>query len=624
MPSRRILLAGLAGAAAGPALLAHTAEAAVAPPPAFAPLPDLAPLPAGAPVRRQFAPAEQRFASYLATLPAMTDDIEDVADPAIYGHFGGGWWRTPTAASNARVQEHVFTLSWFSANARPWNPYHRDPGLLAGLDAAIGHYLYLQHPDGSFPEYSIGEHGLAPTGFGIGYLAKTLKNLRRAHALPARQAQIETALRAAMGWLLDPANAIWTPPVHYANQVTAGLAGSAYALTQFRDSGLRARLTERLAYLAKHGQSPAGFFYEPTGMDVNYNFEVLLPELAEYFILTGSPVAAAMAAKFADWFGYVMLREPDGSGWLTYYAVSARTAASDYDDVIGDTDRQTLGSSFIHAVPALAAFYTSREGKAAARAAWAAAPGPAPVLVKQDTSPRIITHATYPEQLPSAHRKRAAIAALPYLRSRRFWELRRDTITNQDYLYVRKPGYYAGAFFGTRPTTTVKTGTGFFWHPVAGTVIHAQQTATGCWGTVLATGHPDADGDLVATYGKDRVDYRTTDSRVSTALVFGDRTLRRTVHATTAATEQIPLVLQPGDRVAFTDGTPVGYNTSVSASADGIVIRRAGAVISIRWGTARAATVSTSTRTYLADAKRRVHVLRVPHAGDIDVTIAVD
>jgi hypothetical protein len=412
--------------------------------------------------------------------------------------------------------------------------------------------------------------------------------------------------------------------VHFANQVTAGLAGSAFALTQFSDPALRARLTERVRYLSVHGQSPAGFFYEPTGMDVNYNFEVMLPELAEYFRLTASPVAASMARRFADWFGYVMLREPDGSGWLTYYAVSARTAASDYDDVIGDTDRQTLGSSFIPAVPALAAFYTSREGKAAARAQWAALPGPVPVLAKQDTSPRIITHAMYPERLPHAAVKHAAIERLPYLRSRRFWELRRDDVTNQDYLFVRKPGYYFGAFFGDRASTTVKGGTGFFWHPAAGTVIHAQQTTTGCWGTVPAGANPDSAGDLVATYGTDRVDYRTPDSRVTTALILTDRSVRRTVHATTAATEQIPLVLRPSDTVAFTDGTPVAYNTTVTAVADGLVLRRAGATIAIRWGVPRRATIATSTRTYLADATRRVHVLRIPHDGDIDVTVAVN
>ncbi|MFI5894035.1 hypothetical protein ACIA5D_28440 [Actinoplanes sp. NPDC051513] len=612
MVARRTLFAAAAGAAASPLLIADPARAALPP------LTDLDPV---APDRHAFAPAEQRFAPYLATLAPLVDDINDTDDPALYGHFGGGWWRTPSGPTNARVQEHVFTLSWFYASSRRWNPYFHDKALLAALDAAIGHYLYLQHPDGSFPEYNVDEHGLAPTGFGIGYLAKTLRNLRQAGVLPQRQTQITTALRTAMGWLLNPGNAIWTPPVHYANQVTAGLAGSALALTQFSDPALRARLAERTLYLSRHGQSPAGFFYEPTGMDVNYNFEVMLPELAEYFRLTASPVAAAMARRFADWFGHVMLREPDGSGWLTYYAVSARTAASDYDDVIGDTDRQTLGTSFIPVVPALAAFYTSREGKAAARAQWAALPGPVPVLAKQDTSPRIITHATYPEMLPPALVKRAAIARLPYLRSRRFWELRRDSVTNQDYLFVRKPGYYFGAFFGDRASTTVKGGTGFFWHPVAGTVIHAQQTTTGCWGTVPTGGNPDSAGNLVAAYGKDRVDYRTPDARVTTALTLTDRSVRRTVRATTAATEQIPLVLRPSDTVAFTDGTPVAYNSTVTATADGLVLRRAGATIAISWGVARRATISTSTRTYLADATRRVHVLRIPHDGDIDVTI---
>jgi hypothetical protein len=611
MVARRTLFAAAAGASAAPLLLPDPARAALPP------LPDLTPV---APDRHAFIPAEQRFAPYLATLAPLVGDIDD---QSFYGHFGGGWWRTPSGPTNARVQEHVFTLSWFYANARRWNPYHRDQALLAGLDAAIGHYLHLQHEDGSFPEYSAGEHGLAPTGFGIGYLAKTLRNLRQAGALPQRQTQIKTALRTAMNWLLNTDNPIWTPPVRYANQVMAGLAGSAVALTQLADPGLRARLTERMLYLARYGQSPAGFFYEPTGMDVNYNFEVMLPELADYFRVTASPVAAWMAARFADWFGHVMLREPDGSGWLTYYAVSSRTSASDYDDVIGDTDRQTLGSSFIPVAPALAAFYTSREGKAAARARWAALPGPVPVLAKQDTSPRIITHALYPELLPSEAVKRAAIARLPYLRSRRFWELRRDTVTDQDYLFVRKPGYYAGAFFGTRASTMVKGGTGFFWHPAAGTVVHAQQTTTGCWATVLAGGLPDAAGNLVATYGKDRVDYRTPDSRVATTLTFTDNALRRIVHATGPATEQIPLVLRPTDTVAFTDGTPVAYNRTVTATADGLVLRRAGATITIRWGSARPATLSTSTRTYLADATRRVHVLRIPHQGDIDVTIAV-
>ena len=156
MLSRRTLLRAAALLpASAPVLASGTALATV---------PDLSPLP---PLNRTlFAPHEQRFAPYLVTLAPMVNDMADS------GFFAGGWWRTPAATFNARVQEHVFTLAWFYANPRPWNPYAGDTNLLAALDAALGHYLSLQHSDGSFPEYSRNEHGLAPTGFGLGYLPR--------------------------------------------------------------------------------------------------------------------------------------------------------------------------------------------------------------------------------------------------------------------------------------------------------------------------------------------------------------------------------------------------------------------------------------------------------------------
>ncbi len=87
--------------------------------------------------------------------------------------------------------------------------------LTARLDAAIRHYLSLQHAGGSFPEYSRTEHSLSATGFGLGYLAKTLRNLRQAGVADERRAQLNTALQKAMGWLLNPADGIWAnTPLH--------------------------------------------------------------------------------------------------------------------------------------------------------------------------------------------------------------------------------------------------------------------------------------------------------------------------------------------------------------------------------------------------------------------------
>jgi hypothetical protein len=584
-------------------------------------LPLLDSLPAGLPERRLFALGEQRFAGYLVTLAPMVNDIVDT-EP--FGFMAGGWWRTPAQPFNARVQEHVFTLSWFYANRRSWNPYYRDAALLGRLDAALDHYLKLQNPDGSWPEYAPNERGKASSGFGLGYLAKTLANLRQAGSLPSRRTQLEGALRKGVDWYLDPANTVvWDDPFEYTNQAVAGVAGSALTLRLLPDHARWQRLQERIRFVAKWSQSPAGFFYDPRGMDINYNFEVMLPEMAELYLLTRNPLLISMTRKFTDWFGYNLLREPDGSGWLTYYAVSDRTATAYYDDAIPDPDRTILGSHFVPAVPDLAAFFTTREDKAALRQAWADDPSPAPALAKQDTSPRIIAHAPYGETLPARDAKEAAIARIPYVRKDHFTELRRDDVENQDYLYVRRPGYYLGAFFGTRPGGPVKAGTGFLWHPAAGTVIHAQQTSTGCWATVR-NGKADAEGNLVAEYpSEDLIRYRTTDGSIATELILGPDTVTRRVTASTAATEQIPLVLQPSDEVTFSDGTVVPYNQSPTATADAITIRRGATAITISWSATRTATLSTSSRTYLRDQRRRVHVLRVPHDGKLETTVRV-
>ncbi|MCQ0012800.1 hypothetical protein [Actinomadura madurae] len=320
----------------------------------------------------------------------MTNDISDAG--ADYGFFTGGWWRTPASATNARVQEHVLTLAWFYSKARSWNPYAGDPALLAGLDAALGHYLGLQHPDGSWPEYSAGEHSLAATGFALGYLSKVQSLLRSANALPARRARITAALRKAMTWLLDPSNgSAWQSDLTFSNQVTAGLAGSALALRQDPDAALRARFTAAIGRLAADGQSPAGFFYEKTGADMNYNFEVMLPELADCWRQSGDPRLVAMASAYTDWLGYNMLREPDGSGWITNIAPSSRTSTLFYKDTRPDPERTALNGQFVPDVPSLGAFLSAREDLAAA-----GRPGPPTPRPSRPSSSRTPRRASSP------------------------------------------------------------------------------------------------------------------------------------------------------------------------------------------------------------------------------------
>lgn len=616
--SRRTLLTaagavGLAGALPAPPALASGIA------------PGLAALPPVAPDRRAFAADEQLYAPYLVSLAAMTGDIRTGAPNA--GFLGGGWWRKPSEPYNARVQEHVYTLAWFLTNSRPWNPYRGNSELLAGLDAALGHYLGLQHPDGSWPEYNPDEHSLAATGFALGYLSKTHVLLKDAKLLPARRTQIARATHAAMTWLLDPANGrVWQTPISYANQVAAGLAGSALALRTNPDAALRTRLNNAFARIAQHGQGPAGFFYEKGGTDMNYNFEVMLPELADAWRQSHNGHLVTMAGKYADWLSYNLLREPDGSGWFSNVAPSTRTSALAYDDTRPDPERTALNAQFVPEVPTLGAFTSAREDLAAARTAWAANTSPVAGLTKQDTSPRILAHALYGERYPTRKAKAEAVRALPYIASKNFTERRTDR--GQDFLYVRRPDVYLGAYLGNRATTMARTGLSFLWHPVAGTVVQSlNDNDHGVWATVLPGQVPDADGPQAGQFfGGAPYAFRfaTPSGSVVTDVRVSDGLVRRSVRAVSSATETVPLVLKTSDRVVFTNGTTVTWGGAASATATGLDLYRGSGVVRIRWGAARAATIAAASIRYLRDGSRRMHILKVPHSGSIDVSIALD
>jgi hypothetical protein len=187
-----------------------------------------------------------------------------------------------------------------------------------------------------------------------------------------------------------------------------------------------------------------------------------------------------------------------------------------------------------------------------------------------------------------------------------------------------------------------RAGLTFLWHPAAGMVVHSlNNTDQGCWGTVPAGRVPDANGDLPAAYfdgapggrvwtGRDTrsagtfgIRYQTSDGSVRTDVTVGRDSVRRTVRAASAATEQIPLIVHSGDVLAFTDGTPAAYGSDTTATADGLDMRRGDTVIRIRWSTARPVTLKHGSSTYLRDGKRLLHVLRVTHEGTIDVTITL-
>jgi hypothetical protein len=446
-----------------------------------------------------------------------------------------------------------------------------------------------------------------------------------------------------MNWLLNPANGSWGHnggPTAWANQISAGLAGSTVALKLTPDAALQAKLNDRLSFFAQHGQSPAGFFYEFNGMDTAYSFEVQMPEMAEIYVRSNNASAIQMAQRWADWFGYVAIREPGNYGYVMYTGASCRTEIRFYDEVGNEPDKQYFGGRLIPVAPKLAAFYTAREDRAAAHEAWRNASGPAPALPKGGpTQPREMALLAYGENLPTRAEKNAQIAQLPYLRSTDWAEIRRDSLVTQDYMFVRRPKYYFGAFFGTRATGNVSSGAGFLWHPAGGIFVHSGHGAEFSWGTIASSG-ADTQTSAAASYqiggaswNGDRRDglgsasvvvaHKRYDGSIPTNLTLAPDAVTRAVTGAGSATEQVPLVLRPSDTVRWGTGATAPHNSTSSANTTSLTIQRGAVTVTITWDHAATATLSGSSRTFFRNELRRTHMLRIPHGGQLTTRIAI-
>lgn len=636
--SRRRLAQYTAAAAAATALTSRAAAGATprrAPAAAAKALPELAPLPASTPRRADVAPAEQRLASYLATLPDLANAVEDT-DPDTYGYITGGWWRDWPNTFNARVQENVLTLAWFHRHQRPWNPYASSPALLARLDAALGHYLKLQFPDGSWPEYYPLEHSRPTTGFALTFLTSTLRHLEATKALPQTRRRLTTALKRAIDWFLDPSNTmVWGPHIPYTNHLATGLLGTAQFLALHPDRALRRRLDDRIDALVSAGLSPAGYFYEESGTDVSYSLNVMSPDLAALYELTKNKSVRTLQATHLDWLSHNLVREPDGTGWFCNVAPSSRTSTNYLDDAPLEEERSNLNRLWAKHLPAIAAYLPTTTDKDTERRLWAQKDAPVTPLSRGKVSPAALRDADYPDRHPTARTKKEAIARAPYLNSRAYVEHRSDPL-GQDYLFVRRPGYYAGSHYGRRATDRVRNGLSFWWHPKAGMVIHSlNNTDDACWTTKIEAGSVDRlearstlrfeylrgkpdEGERIqdpaTVTGQDilSVTYTAVGDVIRKQVVHEPQQLRVRVETSEPFTERIPLVLRADDTLTFEGSSDrPQFAATTQTTATGLVIRRGASEISLRWDTPKDIVLTPLPTKYFRDASRRQHALSV-------------
>ncbi|TDE98699.1 hypothetical protein EXU48_00320 [Occultella glacieicola] len=638
--SRRAVLLGTAGLTGALALgAASTSRAWATSEGTVLPLVD----PLGAPPdRTAFEDSEQVLAGYLTVVAPMANSIRDL-DPN-YGWMEDGWWRSPEQPYNAREMEQVATLTWFLTHERSWNPYFGDARLRDRLEAALTYYLGIQLPSGAWSEYAYDVPHLAPTGFGSVALSLTHTYLSEAGELPGMLPRIEAALRAAALWLTDRSKPHWARPIPYTNQVVAGLVGVANAAEALADPSIAAAADECWTELLEHSITPAGHSMEPAGYDNGYSFTVALPDIADA-AQTGVPQAVEMARSMMGFIGRSAVWEPDRAGWVHWAAICVRNSAFASSVQPSEVvDRSALGRALLGELPEIGAFHPTDVEILAAREAWAADPSPVAALAKKGTSPRTWMHGSRAPLGLTVTEREAAIEALPYHARDRFTEVRRAGSFALDYLFVRRPSYYLTAALGHRdghdgPYRRLRMGPGLLWHPTMGTlavvlnnytddgwghfpdaseiaVVEVDPTyysAPGRGGTEL----PAAEVDAVT--GDFSVAYVDAAIGTDTDLSFHDHAFTQRIRTPEPGRALVPLLVQPGDVLTFSDGTVAGSGDVRDLSGvTGLTLARNGTTFEIGFGGARDVRFAATDRAALGGTRRQ-HQLWIPHDGALDI-----
>ncbi|MBS3180080.1 MULTISPECIES: hypothetical protein [unclassified Pseudoclavibacter] len=534
------------------------------------------------PARALFAAHEQVYARYLMSIAGIANDVVDY-DDALYGYMSGGWWRPEQAQSerNARVMEHVATLGWFYGSRRDWNPYFRDPALLARLEAAVSYYTSLQRPDGSYPEYDESP-SLAATGFGLVAQAEAYEFLGTVDGSSGSRELLKLSMTRAVGWVMDRASGHWEVPIRAFNQLSGALVGAQRVRQVLPEEVVsQADIDERIEYLCQQGQAPAGYLNELYGVDFEYNFTVTMPDLAWLYRQTQHQSILRLVERYMEFMRHAVIPEPNGGQLMHVPALHTRNVVGAVSRPPEDLlDRGALAALFLEDVPAIALFLASQNEKEDVRAAFQQSDLPLIALEKPHTSPRTWMYGPIAPRGPSSDGRRAIENQLPALQSSRLTRLDVGA-TNDQYLFLRRPAYYAVSVLGEHQEGQLSTRQlGTLWNPQMGTLLtgsNARQDGEG-WETVASaiefstrrmsstsTFYSDVQRSheiqTASVSGQTGFLAQRTQGRSSVehaaVWTYWDRGLRFRFWASEGAefTHRLPLVLKSGDVLKFSDGS---------------------------------------------------------------------
>ena len=548
------------------------------------PLPELAPLDIDrylAPDRLDFTPTELEF-GVLETLVGLADAVNRM--PAEGPHRG--WTRIPSRNDepyNARNQEALLIYAYYLAADRPWNPYFKDPVLLARFEAGLDYWASLQEPGGGFSQWK-------PNGDNVTVASMTLGALLPAYQVVTQAGieldrGVERRFRAAVDKAIALIIRENTSRNNVANQQIEGVDALACYIDMFNRHDLKPEIDRQIENLVNRGQSPIGYYYEARASGLAYGFYVSEKMTRRLFERTADPRILAAHQRFYDFMSYNLLLEPReyrNGGEREYLAnrsISSRMGLAHFgelrrpwankielaaayamnpDDLL---TRQQLLSDLRDASP-------SELFKIGGSYGFEPIGWRRPMIFKNMLE--------FDYHWPDAAASKAAVKRIPYLAESRFTRLFVDAGRwPATFLYVRRPSYFF-SFFGGPARRNQRFGPASIWHPTVGAIAWSARQDDDAWGTrasgkYLETSEPEATylegrGNAIPTdkSGIHDVDaagltYTASEGEMPRkALRFSENMIRIEVSHKRPFREQLPLLVHEDDRLHIDDSSASG------------------------------------------------------------------
>jgi hypothetical protein len=548
-----------------------------------------------------FSEEEWYMPYYLKHFASVANSVLDTGENR--GYFNLSVWRGSHNhhTYNARVMEGILSLVWFYCTDRPWNIYYGDRALKKRIEASLQFWCKIQHTDGRFSEYRVGQWSLAPTAFATKFIGRALWLLEKKGPQidDAIFKQARASLRKAI-YIGLTHEGLWEHGRNYTNQY-ANLWGGALAyLDIWPDEEIETLLKKRFEQSMTEFQSPLGFFYEKGGPDWGYNLNTHHSDLQVAWEYADQDLRALIIEKTQDWyewFSFNALKEPSNMCYYLNRAIETRQQKAYYLNIDVDDPAFQRWVPQAEFVPMARAFEMSEEEFSSSNKKMYdqmlnTYPEVAPLDVGEFNAftPYAFLHHNMKMWHPSQKQKQEAVEKLPYLKDSSFVKLMEDERSETAYAFIRTPKYYAIFNSGKIITKQQRYGLGLIWTPALGTIFQSQsKTDDASWGTkakdslqvyeasdLWAKISPQQ-SDTNLSFQETTISYKLAGNGQKTITFNGNNIMVEVAHAG-AFTEVLPMLISDDNMISVNEReieyrSPSGSIMIKTSRAEGIATK---------------------------------------------------